>query len=61
MKPSHFTTPRTMGDAAFIPSADPIERPTKRSNYDAGFMLWLAVIVIASLAAIALTGGLPGA
>lgn len=48
MKPSHFTTPRTLGDCSFIPSADPIERPS-RSNYDAPFMAWVGLVVVAML------------
>jgi len=35
MKPSHFTTPRSMHDAVFIPSADPIERQQRNDTADA--------------------------
>jgi hypothetical protein len=35
MKPSHFTTPRSMHDAVFIPSADPIERQRRNDTADA--------------------------
>jgi hypothetical protein len=57
MKPSHFTTPRTLGDCSFIPSADPIERPS-RSNYDAPFMAWAGGIIVGVLIAMGVAGWL---
>jgi hypothetical protein len=58
MKPSHFNTPRTLADCAFIASADPIERPAAPSNYDAPFMLMAAFCVVLALIVMALMGWL---
>lgn len=58
MKPSHFTTPRQLSDACFVPSADPIDRPVARSGYDAPFMLAVGAAVMVALAAISFAGWL---
>lgn len=55
MKPSHFTTPRSLDECVFIPSADPINRPS-RSNYDAPFMAWVGVVIVGMLFVMALMG-----
>lgn len=33
MKLSHFQTPRSLDDCAFVPSADPIQRPSEDRYY----------------------------
>lgn len=52
LKPSNFTTPRSMSEAMFLHWADPIERPEPRPR-----ILWkalgFAVFALMCLAAIA--------
>jgi len=44
LKSSHFTTPRTLGDCAFVPSADPIERHHSRVALHHKVLYVLAVV-----------------
>jgi hypothetical protein len=50
MKRSYFVSPRSLGDATFIASADPIERPTRRAPIatTAVFAFVVALIVAAT-------------
>ncbi len=50
MKPSHFTTPRSMHDAVFIPSDNPIER--LRPSADYGTLWWVAFSLTAAFAVV---------
>lgn len=42
MKNSYFTTPRTLSECTFFPSADPIER-YRHSSRAAEFAVWIAL------------------
>lgn len=44
MKPSHFTTPRSMSEGIWLFNADPIER--MESPYTSGSLIAAALIVI---------------
>ena len=49
MKASHLTTPRTLGDCAFTPSADPLTR-YRSPGYSSAW--WVAMICIAIVSAV---------
>lgn len=56
MKPSHFTTPRSMHDCVFIPSADPIERQQRNDTADA-VVLWGCAAALAAVSVILIVWG----
>jgi len=46
MKPSHFTTPRTMSDATWQPWGEAIERAPSGITYRIGTYLWATLLGI---------------
>ena len=44
MKPSHFTTPRSMSEGIWILNADPIEKPD--SPYTPAYLIYCCIAVI---------------
>ena len=57
MKPSHYTTPRTMADAVWQPWADPLDFPHERSPWRWRDLL-RAVVCVAALALIGIFYGM---
>lgn len=50
MKPSHFTTPRTLGECHFAMNADPIERyetPKNKSSWLVGVVILALIVALA--------------
>lgn len=52
MKPSHFQTPRSLDDCAFVPSADPIERQNDDSYYAPVYLACIAAAAFCAYAVI---------
>lgn len=59
MKPSHFTTPRTMADGTFATNADPIERPQHPTGYSTGWWACITILAVVATIVIAATSGAP--
>lgn len=59
LKPSHFTTPRTMDEACFIPAGAAIERCETHGafHHSDKIVLWGCVFAVACLAVLALVKG----
>lgn len=53
MKPSHTTTPRSLGECHFIPGHDPIERPVRTGR---ALRAYAVVVFLVGLAALLLVG-----
>lgn len=58
MKPSHFTTPRSLAECQFAINADPIEKPEDHANWGwllltaAGIVFAVAVAVVVAAGAV---------
>jgi hypothetical protein len=46
LKPSNFTTPRSMNEVMFLHWADPIERPEPRPSYLWKWLAWSAFALV---------------
>lgn len=55
LKPSHFTTPRTLRECNFDENADPIERPDNDGRL--GSVVWAACLIVAAVATIIVAVG----
>ena len=51
MKPSHFTTPRSLAECQFALNADPIEKPEDHASWG-GCLLVVAGVIAAVCAAV---------
>lgn len=50
IKPSHYTTPRTMSEGIWIYGSDPIERPDYHSNPFSVVLLTYAILIVTCIA-----------